>query len=116
MDECKYKLHIDGHFEEFEDEASLNTFLRENRRSLVRALLTDNIAFSKQLDRQESAVDGLKRMSESVDFVEEGHTLTVNSGRYQGTELTPVTKFMYESKGEDGYRLVKGFNMQDWET
>lgn len=116
MDNCKYRLNIDGHYEEFQSEQEMHTFIRENRKLLVSSLLTDKISFSKELDPQETAISVLNNMSDTVDFIPEGHTLTVAKGPYQGMELTPTTKFIYENKGEDGNNLVQGFNMRDWET
>lgn len=107
MSNCLFTLNIDGHYQEFRDEESLNSFLRTNKKQLVGALLTEKAVFSLDKSEQQKSVDLIEAMGSKLSFVPSTHTFSIVEGD-DVIELTSVTKTISQARVL-GKRLVPEF-------
>jgi hypothetical protein len=112
---CLYRININGHFQEFSSEDELNSFLRDNKRTMAASLLSDKVMFSNDRNTQQQVLQELKGLSSEITFKPEYHQFFRNEADGPA-EYTPVTKVITQGRERLGRNMVQPFDIQAWES
>jgi len=117
--DCAFRIKLNGQLHEFNSEEELNSFLRENRRTLSSQLLSDKVLFSNDRSYQQQIYQELRERSNLVNYKDEDHSYSVidrETGKV--VSLTPVTKILSKEESEKrfGMEIIRPFNLENWQA
>lgn len=121
MENCSFRININGFEKAFNSEDELNAFIRDNKRTMQASLLSEKVLFSNDRSKQQQVFQELGALSTEVEFKPEYHEYFVGKdGEGKPIKFTPVTELITQGNkkgtpGYLGYNMVQPFDLGNWE-